>query len=78
MVAKANAVEAKRWKVYTGARGRDFLCIVEAVSESEAIRTAKSLFDLTRSAYARLETPSEALAAARALSMSAFTVKARN
>jgi hypothetical protein len=58
----------RRWKIYTGERGRDFLCIVAARTRDAAMKTARSMFQLTRKAYAVQETRSEMEFAARRLS----------
>lgn len=58
----------RRWKIWTGERGRDFLCIVAARTREDAMKTARSMFQLTRAAYAVLESRAEMEAAARRLS----------
>lgn len=57
-----------RFRIYT-APGRDFLCVVSANSREAALKTAKGLFHLTRSAFALPETPYEAAAMAKRLSI---------
>lgn len=49
----------RRWKIYTGERSRDFLCIVAARTRTGAMQTARSIFQLTRTAYAVQETRAE-------------------
>jgi len=58
----------KRFRIYT-ASGRDFLCVVSAKSSESALKTAKGMFQLTRSAFALVETPYEAAAMAKRLSV---------
>ena len=58
----------RRWKIYTGVRGRDFLCIIAARTREAAMKTARSTFQLTRAAYAVQEKRSEMEFAARRLS----------
>jgi hypothetical protein len=58
----------RRWKIYTGQRGRDFLCIVAARTREAAMKTARSMFHLNRAAYAVQETRSEMEFSARRLS----------
>ena len=58
----------KRFRIYT-APGRDFLCVVSAKSGEAALKTAKGIFQLTRSAFALVETPHEAAAMAKRLSL---------
>ncbi len=58
----------RRWRIYTGERGRDFLCIVAARTREAAMKTARSMFQLNRKAYAVQETRAELESAARRLS----------
>jgi len=61
-------MKTQRYRIFT-APGRDFLCVVSAASREAAMKTAKSIFQLTRSAFALEETLYEAAAAAKRVSI---------
>jgi hypothetical protein len=61
-------MKTQRYRIFT-APGRDFLCVVSASSREAAMKTAKSIFQLTRSAFALEETPYEAAAMAKRVSI---------
>ena len=64
-------MKAQRFRIYT-APNRDFLCVVSANSREAALKTAKGMFQLTRSAFALIETPYEAAAMAKRLSITSL------
>jgi hypothetical protein len=61
-------MKAQRYRIFT-APGRDFLCVVSAASREAAMKTAKSIFQLTRAAFALEETPYEAATTAKRVSI---------
>jgi hypothetical protein len=61
-------MKTQRYRIFT-APGRDFLCVVSAASREAAMKTAKSIFQLTRSAFALEENPYEAAAMAKRVSI---------
>lgn len=64
-------MKTQRYRIFT-APGRDYLCVVSASSIEAAMKTAKSMFQLTRAAFALIEKPHETAAAAMRSSINLF------
>ena len=62
------AAPVRRYLIYR-APGRDFLCVVAARSAEAAMKTARSMFELTRAAFAVEEGRATAAAMARRVSI---------